>query len=52
MEELADKIGQLCVLLEDGIEENDPDVIQEVLDKLNELYEDVDKSCYNDHDIY
>jgi hypothetical protein len=52
MEELADKIGEYCNLLEDAIAENDWSVVEDVVEKLNLLYEELDKSCFGDFDAY
>jgi hypothetical protein len=53
MEELADKIGQLSTLLEDAKEESDWDVVQEVITKLDELYEDLDRRFLDEqYDVY
>jgi len=52
MEELADKVGEYCHLLEDAVEEGDWAVVEDVVSKLNLLYEELDKSCFNDYDLY
>lgn len=52
MEDLADRIGQLCNLLEDAKDERDWDLVTEVIDKLDELYDELDKSFFEDDDLY
>jgi len=46
MENLTETIGGLCTALEDAIEEQDWDLVQDVSNKLNDLYEELDKSEY------
>lgn len=47
MENLTDTIGTLCNLLEDAFEEKDWELVQIVTNRLNELYEESDKSDYD-----
>ena len=51
MEDIAERIGQYCNLLEDAKEERDWDLVQEVIDMLDELYEELDKSEFDEFDI-
>jgi hypothetical protein len=44
MEELQQKIDNLCTLLEDAFEEKDWSRVESVIEQLNDLYEDIDRS--------
>lgn len=44
MEEIQEKIDNLCTLLEDAYEEKDWEQVSDVIKELNELYDDIDRS--------
>jgi len=44
MDEILEKIDNLCTLLEDSYEEKDWERVSSVIEQLNELYEDIDRS--------
>ena len=44
MDEILEKIDNLCTLLEDAHEEQDWDLVSKVIEGLDDLYEDIDRS--------
>jgi fibrillarin-like rRNA methylase len=44
MDEILEKIDNLCTILEDAYEEKDWDRVNKVIEGLDELYEDIDRS--------
>ena len=44
MEELQQKIDNLCTILEDALEEKDWSRVESVIEQLNDLYEDIERS--------
>ena len=44
MDDILEKIDNLCTLLEDSYEERDWDGVSRVIADLNELYEDIDRT--------
>jgi hypothetical protein len=51
MEELAERIGECCNLLEDARDEQDWDLVQEIIDKLDDLYEELERSSFGEFDL-
>ena len=52
MNELTETVSRLVTLLEDAVEERDWDIVFEVSNELNELYEELDKQSHNFLDNY
>jgi archaellum component FlaC len=52
MEELQEKIDNLCTSLEDAYEEKDWSGVQSVIDRLDELYEDLERTSSGFGDDY
>lgn len=44
MDDIIERIGECCNLLEDATEELDWDLVARVIKKLDELYEELDRS--------
>ena len=51
MEELSERVGECCNLLEDALAEQDWDLVREIIEKLDELYEDMERSVFGDYDV-
>ena len=52
MEELTEIVGRLCNMLEDASEEENWDLVENVIQALDELYEDLERKSSNPFEDY